>query len=146
MIDGVPVDDDSDVSLIELHLPSSVRFAPVVRVVAASLAADEDFAIGALAELRVAVEEAFNTVVQQTVPVNHRAADEALVIRFSISSGCVHVEFVDMDLVPTAEGPTSAEPRLESRAVGDFGHMLMVAPGRITLTKSTTVRDEPTTR
>jgi hypothetical protein len=116
-------------SVIQVRLPPSLRFASVIRVVAASLAADEDFSITALAEFRTAVQEAFEVVLEQTVPDERDDADTALDVRFMVSPGCVRVEFSVASDGQRFAGESPSH-RAEPSADG-----LVIENGRVTLTR-----------
>lgn len=123
-------DASPECSVIELRLPPLLRFASVVRVVAASLAADENFTITALAELRTAVQNAFELVLEETVPHDRRDADTALDVRFLISPGRVQVDFsMASDAQPFAVASAS------SNHVEESGAVLVIENGRVSLTK-----------
>ncbi len=128
-------------SVIYLRLPPLVRFASVVRVVAASLAADDNFSISALAELRTAVQNAFELVLEEAVPDDRGDADTALDVRFLVAPGRVQVEFsVASDVQPFA----GALP-MSHHSEGS-GAVLVIENGRITLTKRATPETSGTQR
>ena len=124
------IDATAECSVIELRLPPSLRFASVVRVVAASLAADESFTITALAEVRSAVQHAFEMVLEETVPRDRRDAETALDVRFLISPGRVQIDF---SMASDAQPFAVASP--SSNHVEESGAVLVVEDGRVSLTK-----------
>jgi anti-sigma regulatory factor (Ser/Thr protein kinase) len=118
-------------SEIELRVPTSLRFASVVRVVAASLGADEGFSITGLAELRTAVQEAFEAALEETVPDDRSDADTSVDVRFSVSPGRVQIEFAVASATPPYRVSASRMPGTEQPDDG-----LVIENGRGTVTTS----------
>jgi serine/threonine-protein kinase RsbW len=72
--DDVGAEDD-----IEVRLGASLSHLPIIRSVAASIAMRADFDLDAIADLRLAVDEACSTLITRAVP------ESTMVCRFTIS-------------------------------------------------------------
>jgi hypothetical protein len=119
-------------STVELRVPAVSRFGALVRVLATSLAADEGFAIDALAALRSAVGEAFDHVAE-CEPSDCGATSSDVLVRFLVSPGCVVTEFA-----PSA-APWATAMRQSSAPVNANGDVLEMGGGRISLSSSINV-------
>jgi hypothetical protein len=116
-------------STVELRVPPLTRFGGLVRVLTTSLAADEGFAIDALAALRTAVGEAFDQVTESE-PDDFGVAGADVLVRFWVSPGCVVTEF------PQAAAAWATAMRRVSAPINPAGDVLETGNGRISLSNS----------
>jgi hypothetical protein len=116
---------------LELRLPPATRFASVVRLIAASLAADEGFAVDALDELRIAVEQIFIRLVESE-PEHSSAGDADLVlVRFLLGAHWLQVD-VGMR---RAERPW-VPPQVKIRTINASGDTLEMSEHQVILVAS----------
>lgn len=93
-----PSDQQADVdspALVEVRIAASAAQISAVRVVAADLAARQDFDLDAVSDLRMAVDEACATLVPLAVP------DTMLSCRFSVSGTTIEILATVQVLHPT---------------------------------------------
>lgn len=79
---------------IELRLGTSLAHLPIIRSVVASIAMRADFDLDAIADLRLAVDEACSTLITRAVP------ESTMVCRFTISES----ELCFLGAVVSSEG------------------------------------------
>jgi hypothetical protein len=109
---------------VELCVPAGYEFASVVRLVAASMAADAHLSVDDVEDLRLAVNEVFASAVVAhdqapgVITVRYRAAASELVVELTTESG------IDIVLDELAAS-------IIRFAVDDFN----VDPGRVVLSK-----------
>jgi serine/threonine-protein kinase RsbW len=114
----------TDHDAVELRVPARLGVASTVRLITASLAADADFSLDDLEDLRLAVNEVFTCAVGSgvegaTVVVGFAAGESALYVRISVDGSTSRIELDGL-----------AESIIRS-AVDD----VRIDDGRVTLTK-----------
>jgi serine/threonine-protein kinase RsbW len=91
----------TDHDAIELRVPARLRVASTVRLITASLAADADFSLDDLEDLRLAVNEVFTCAVGDgsngaTVVVRFAVGASALGVRISVDGGTSRIELDEL--------------------------------------------------
>jgi serine/threonine-protein kinase RsbW len=125
---GLPTGPTDDADPIELVVPAHAAYATTARLVAASVGADIGFSIDDIDDLRLAISEVFNAVVDRVpaatrVRVGYRGADGELVVTLDVADtdAVIELDELGVAIVTAAADHVRFEPR------------------RVTLTKRATV-------
>src|SRR5215203_4496043 len=117
-------------AVIELRLPPAARFASALGVLTAALAAEEQFLVDEIADLRNAVHEVFIALILGMEPVGPHGPRDEVIVRFSVHDVGVDIQFSGADgCADDALGGSNA------RLVREKVDRLLVQHGTITLVK-----------
>jgi hypothetical protein len=130
----VVIASTSEEAIIELRLPPAERFASALRVLAASLAAEEQFTIDDIADLRTAVDETFAALVRNMEPSGPAGRPDGLIVRFRVHGAGVDVTFRATNGFPRTVLDLRTTHLLETKVdrlvVGDDSITLVKRPRR----------------
>jgi len=106
-------DDDSGVirnveDMIEVRVPARSEFGSLLRLVVASVAADQGFTVDEIDDLRLGVSEVFGTLTEAA------ADDDCCALRIAIGRGAVGVTLLVEDASGRRPADGSAMPPLDA--------------------------------
>lgn len=101
---------------IELRVPADHSFASTVRLIAASLAADAEFTLDDLDDIRLAVDEVFTCAVVGagnlgTVSVRFDAGVSGIVVRVSVDGAPIQLDDLAVSIIRSAVDDVSIDER-----------------------------------
>jgi serine/threonine-protein kinase RsbW len=110
---------------IELRVPADHAFASIVRLIAASLAADAEFTLDELDDIRLAVNEVFTCAVagagkrSGTVIVCFDASGSDLVVHISVDNAPIQLDDLAVSIIRSAVD----DVRIDERQVTLVKHL-----------------------